>query len=536
MWVSWVTVGNCTSAVEVAGAADAAASRVVGGAGKKYSTTHATYGFYESEFVHHVRLNGLQPASAYTYRAGGQLVAGASSGTLLAQEAYSAYKSFRTPLAPGSREPVRFAIVGDLGQTADSLSTVHEVRNTTRVDFSAVGKGVEPSLMMLVGDLSYADGYGPRWDSWGDLMSPVLSELPLVAFSGNHEVEEDSVTRETFVHFRKRFPMPEVAPEQTAPAGSMSWSNYDLDTTYDYGSSYFSFDVGMVHAVCLNAYTHSEVGSTQYAWLERDLAAVDRRATPWVLVFAHAPWYNSNQIHQADAELATTRMKAAMEPLLHQHQVAAVWAGHVHAYERTHPVYREARDDAAGTVYVTIGDGGNREGLYDHWDAAAPEWVAVQNGQHFGRGDLLVVNTTHARWQWWPNARGDAEDEAWVVNPHNAEGSSDAGLALELAALLAAAALVLCAGAVAAAGLRRRRARLAGAADKAELLGEQAPPLHELQLQHMQQQQQQWQQQQQLPSEADWGVTSGGRPYTGETFDDEDEETVWEQRRDLRVL
>jgi hypothetical protein len=122
------------------------------------------------------------------------------------------------------------------------------------------------------------------------------------------------------------------------------------------------------------------------------------------------------------------------------------------------------------------------------------------------------------------------------VNPHNAEGSSDAGLALELAALLAAAALVLCAGAVAAAGLRRRRARLAGAADKAELLGEQAPPLHELQLQHMQQQQQQWQQQQQLPSEADWGVTSGGRPYTGETFDDEDEETVWEQRRDLRVL
>jgi len=490
MWVSWVTVENCTSVVELVEASandaathdDLAVVRVAGSAGKKYSTTYEAYGFYESDFIHHVRLDNLQSESIYTYRAGGQLFDAASSA-VDADCTYSAYKTFRTPLAPGSRSPMRFAIVGDLGQTEDSLSTVQEVRNTTLLDYSAIGRGIEPTLMMLVGDLSYADGFGPRWDSWGELMSPVLSELPLVAFSGNHEVEEDSVTGETFMHFRKRFPMPESAPEQTAPAGTLSWSDYDLDTTYDYGSSYFSFDTGMVHSICLNAYTHTEASSLQYQWLENDLAAIDREATPWVLVFVHGPWYNSNQIHQS--EVATTRMKAAMEPLLHQYRVATVWAGHVHAYERTHPVYMEQRNNESGTVYVTIGDGGNREGLYDYWESSA-EWIAVQNGQHYGRGDLLVVNETHARWQWWPNGYTEAEDEAWIVNPHTAvsEGSYPTSYGALIGAAVATV-LILAAAAAAIKWLRSKQGTT-GPTDKAELLGEKASSLHGLEMEQRQ--------------------------------------------------
>lgn len=532
MWVSWVTVENCTSVVELTEAAgddatslgDSSVARVVGAAGEKYSTTYKTFGFYESDFIHHVRLDELQSASTYTYRAGGQLIESASSSAK-ADHTYTGYKNFRTPLAPGSRSPLRFAIVGDLGQTTDSLSTVHEVRNTTRFDYSAVGRGVEPSLMMLVGDLSYADGFGPRWDSWGELMSPVLSELPLVAFSGNHEVEEDSVTHETFMHFRKRFPMPESAPEQTAPAGALSWSNYDLDTTYDYGSSYFSFDTGMVHSICLNAYTHTEEGSLQYEWLESDLAAVDREATPWVLVFVHGPWYNSNKIHQS--EVATTRMKAAMEPLLHQYRVAAVWAGHVHAYERTHPVYMDERNNASGTVYVTIGDGGNREGLYDHWEDAA-DWIAVQNGQHYGRGDLLVVNETHARWQWWPNGYTEADDEAWLLNPHAAasEGSYPTSYAALVGAAIATV-VILAAAAAAIKWLRAKQARSA-TTDKAELLGNNVSPIHGLEMAHRERPNQR---QGKAPS------SKGKRDSTSAEHEtagimavgaEDDEETIWE--------
>ena len=319
-----------------------------------------------------------------------------------------------------------------------------------------------PSLLMIVGDLSYADGYGPRWDSWGRLFSPLLSRLPLVALAGNHEVEPDMRDGIAFGHWRRRFRMPEVAPEVTAPGTIRDWRSYDFNLTYEFGSSYFSFDTGLVHVVCLNTYVHAEPGSAQLAWLEADLNATDRSVTPWVLVFAHGPWYNSNAVHATADEKATSSMKAAMEPLLHRHRVGAFFAGHVHAYERSHPVYlgrrtdtggggddgdgsgpRGSRGGGGGTVHVTIGDGGNREGLYDHWqggDGGEPlEWVAFTEGSHYGRGELTVENASHLRWRWWPNGAktratgrgaesggavsggGDepaAEDDVWIANPH----------------------------------------------------------------------------------------------------------------------
>jgi hypothetical protein len=52
----------------------------------------------------------------------------------------------------------------------------------------------------------------------------------------------------------------------------------------------------------------------------------------------HAPWssYNSNEAHQGEVD----DMAEAMEPLLYQAQVDAVFSGHVHAYERSARVYR----------------------------------------------------------------------------------------------------------------------------------------------------------------------------------------------------
>ena len=43
--------------------------------------------------------------------------------------------------------------------------------------------------------------------------------------------------------------------------------------------------------------------------------------------------------------------------------VDLVLNGHVHAYERTHPMYKY-KPDTCGPIYITIGDGGNVEGPY----------------------------------------------------------------------------------------------------------------------------------------------------------------------------
>jgi hypothetical protein len=105
-----------------------------------------------------------------------------------------------------------------------------------------------------------------------------------------------------------------------------------------------------------------------------------------------------------------------MEPLFHHHRVAVVFAGHVHAVERSFPVWAGQRDDC-GTVFVTIGDGGNVEGHADSWLQPAPEWSAFRNGAHFGRGDILVVNSSHLRWEWWPNRKVLPQDIVWILNP-----------------------------------------------------------------------------------------------------------------------
>ena len=56
--------------------------------------------------------------------------------------------------------------------------------------------------------------------------------------------------------------------------------------------------------------------------------------------------------------------------------------------------------------------------------------MSFRNGSHYGRGDLVVVNATHLRWQSWPNGASVAEDEAWITNPYyrrdiTGGGSSD---------------------------------------------------------------------------------------------------------------
>lgn len=64
---------------------------------------------------------------------------------------------------------------------------------------------------------------------------------------------------------------------------------------------------------------------------QADLKKVDRAKTPWLLAMLHAPWYNSNSAHQGEGD----KMMASMETLLYQANVDILFAGHIHAYERS---------------------------------------------------------------------------------------------------------------------------------------------------------------------------------------------------------
>jgi len=171
---------------------------------------------------------------------------------------------------------------------------------------------------------------------------------------------------------------------------------------------YYSFNVGAAHVIMLCSYCPYKYGTPQYTWLDGDLKSVDRTLTPWVIAVLHAPWYNSNTAHHNEGE--EVRMRAAMERLFYTSKVDLVLAGHVHAYERSLPVF-DGRVLPEAPVYITIGDGGNREGLASNYMNPAPAWSAYRLAV-YGHGIIDIKNATHLQWEW---KRNDAVVRACIV-------------------------------------------------------------------------------------------------------------------------
>lgn len=106
-----------------------------------------------------------------------------------------------------------------------------------------------------------------------------------------------------------------------------------------------------MNVIALCSYAGFSNTSQQYLWLEEYLSTkVNRTLTPWIVTIMHAPWYNSNSGHWMEGEL----MRRSMEPLLYKYGVDIVMAGHVHAYERTYPVYNFSLNPC-GPVHLTLG-------------------------------------------------------------------------------------------------------------------------------------------------------------------------------------
>ncbi|KAA0033306.1 purple acid phosphatase 15 isoform X1 [Cucumis melo var. makuwa] len=262
---------------------------------------------YTSGIIHHVRLTGLEPDTLYQYQCGDPSVA----------EEMSDVYFFRTmPVSGPKSYPNRIAVVGDLGLTYNTTSTVNHILSN------------HPDLVLLIGDVSYAnlyltngtgsdcyscsfpetpihETYQPRWDYWGRYMQPLVSEVPLMVVEGNHEIEPQA-ENQTFAAYSSRFSFPSVESNSNS-------------------TFYYSFNAGGIHFIMLGAYIFYDKSSDQYKWLEQDLAKVDRKVTPWLIATWHPPWYSTYTAHYREAEC----MKMAMEDLLYKYKVDIVFNGHV---------------------------------------------------------------------------------------------------------------------------------------------------------------------------------------------------------------
>ena len=174
---------------------------------------------YTSDWIHHVRINDLEAGSLYHYycACASKIFEEKDSDTsearilfpsLLTEEGLVKQKLnggyFRTAPEPTVRgvinnESIDFAVCGDVGQTADSNSTLQHIAK-----LHDNGNGF--AAILHAGDLSYSDGEQGRWDTWLELIDGIFSRrIPLLACPGNHEIETDGLTKEIFVPFQTRF-------------------------------------------------------------------------------------------------------------------------------------------------------------------------------------------------------------------------------------------------------------------------------------------------------------------------------------------
>mmetsp|Transcript_24268 Transcript_24268/g.33296 ORF Transcript_24268/g.33296 Transcript_24268/m.33296 type:complete len:626 (-) Transcript_24268:167-2044(-) len=309
------------------------------------------YMYYDSQILHTATLTGLVAGKTYYYKP---------------VDSCQLFSFKMPPKSDGTSKsyPMLVGLVVDLGQTAVSNASINALIS------------MNPSVVLLAGDLAYADGFYALWDTFGNLFEPLASKIPVLSTGGNHEVGASEQWRS----YSLRYPTPHKG------SGSTNFC-------------YYGKVVGVMHVIALCTYAGFSNTSLQYNWLENYLATkVNRTQTPWLVTIMHAPWYSSNTGHWMEAEL----MRRSLEPILYKYGVDIVLCGHVHSYERTLPVYNNSLNQC-GPVHLTIGDGGNYEGTYVPWRTPKPVWSAFRESS-FGVAGLDFLNRTTAKYSWHRHA------------------------------------------------------------------------------------------------------------------------------------
>jgi hypothetical protein len=403
-----------------------------GGAVQKVSAQWSTYevpkkwwrSFYGNIYTAHLPVS---PDTKYAYSVGGTV-----PDTEV--ESRSQMFSFTSPPQAGSDKPIKTVVFGDQGTFMPLGFAIPEkvmaLEQQGELDFD---------FTFLVGDMSYAgiDTSMPRldvtkedefelvWDLFYMQNEPMASTRPFLTAVGNHDVFYDAQA------YRYRL-----------------WEGQE--------AFWYSYNYGKAHWISASSEHDISADSEQYKFLEEDLKNVDRSVTPWVIFNIHRPVYCSSTSAAGD----DAKFQAALESLFLTYHVDVVITGHVHCYERVHPVqngdevtqYPAKNEDGvdvytnpSSPLYLVIGSAGAFQA--EKWTSPQPDWSAVRyaNGMDggesakqptfqelvdmdeqgilpddyhyansFGFGVLDVYNNTHLEFNFVP-VQGDLTDSFWIV-------------------------------------------------------------------------------------------------------------------------
>jgi predicted phosphodiesterase len=260
--------------------------------------------------LHKATLQGLRSGTPYFYRVS------ATSGD---DAIDSGLLSFKTAVASG--EPFRFAVIGD----TESRPHIND-RLAKRI------WAERPNFLINLGDLT-DEGKEPHRYEWTHEyfvgMNQLIGRVPVFAVPGNGESD---------LHWYSHY---HAYPD---PEGFYAFRYGD--------AAFFMLDSNRRE-------TEFARGGRQYAWLETQLAASDAR---WKFVCHHHATYTGEEDDYGDGWTGGSTLGdpfvRQILPLYEKYGVDIAMFGHLHLYERSHPIREGGVAEDQGTVHLLVGGGG----------------------------------------------------------------------------------------------------------------------------------------------------------------------------------
>ena len=302
------------------------------GADTSYSLGTTTTKEYGKDHQHAFTIKKLKPGTKYYYK----VVAGNTD--------YPG--SFLT--SPNNDEKkIQFFVYGD----TRSFPYIHnEIAGSIISEYTNV-----PALQtfaLFVGDMVTFGAEESSWET--DIFSlantninKMMTSLPILSCVGNHELffKDYKGTDDKLTLFKKYFPYPFIK------------------------DTYWSFDYGPAHFVILDQYSE-HLETKEIEWLKKDLKSSKKH---WKFICLHVPgWSASNDATHQNDEV----VQQLIQPVLEEHNVTAVFAGHNHYY---------ARAIVNGIYHITAAGGGAP--LYDP-EPYSPEVITTSKSYHYCKVDI----------------------------------------------------------------------------------------------------------------------------------------------------
>jgi hypothetical protein len=317
-------------------------------------------------FQYEVKLTGLRPATRYFY--------GVFDGARRLTPEDDSY-SFTTPPHIGTRQPVRFWVLGDSGTGRREQADVFQAMLNT------IEKERRPlDLWLHVGDMAYGSGKDVEFQSrFFKTYDRALRRFVCWPAMGNHEGLTSKGTTGIGPYY-DAYVLPRRGEAGGLPSGT---------------EAYYSFDFANIHFICLDSHDlDRKPGGAMARWLKADL---EKASADWILAYWHHPPYTKGS-HDSEKEKDLIEMRRYIMPIIESGGVDMVFTGHSHIYERSMLIDGSYGATITATDVVLNdgdgnpdGDGAYRKSAGNNAHEGTVQVVTGNAGQTLGRKATLPI-------------------------------------------------------------------------------------------------------------------------------------------------